>query len=159
MGFYLLDCRLLDQRTNLHAGFIARAHAQSTHLFGEFSGECIVNALLHINSIRTNTGLAGIAILRSNCAFHRCIKIGVVKHNKRGIAAQLKGEFFNRIGRLTQQNAAHFSRAGKAYLANPTVFTENFSNLGCSVGIANHHIENPRGNTRFQGKIGQRQCR
>ena len=51
--------------------------------------EGIVDASLHIDAVRTDAGLAVVAEFAQDCALNRCIKVCIIKHDERRVAAQL----------------------------------------------------------------------
>ena len=89
MCTHLIQGGRLDQRSNLDPHLGARPNPKLGDFFGKFFGESIIDAILNINTICTDTGLPGIAILGSNRSLNRSIDIGIVKHNKRRVTAEL----------------------------------------------------------------------
>src|SRR5690606_12976316 len=88
----LFDRALVDQWPHLHAWLqtIADLHLRSD--FGQTLGESIVNTALHVDPVGAHARLAGIAILRRDCAAHGRLEIGIVEHDEWRISAELERE-------------------------------------------------------------------
>lgn len=92
----LLDFRhgfFINQRPDSDVGLQAVADRELIYRLVEFFRKTIVNAVLNIQSIGADTGLPGVAKLRSQRAFDGFIQIGIVKDDKRRIAAQFQRHF------------------------------------------------------------------
>ena len=103
----------INHRTLRDAGIYAVADVQLPHRVGEFLCESIINAALHIQAVRADAGLTGVAVFGGNRAFDRCIQIGVVKYDERRVATQLHRNFFHCWRALFNQLATHFGGAGE----------------------------------------------
>ena len=122
------DCVGVDQRPQVGAGLQPVAHFHLCHPRRQFFGKRVINARLHIDAVGADAGLAVVAELAHDRAFYGCVQIGIVKHDKGRIAAQLHAAFHHLIGRLAQQDAPHLGGSGKGQLAHGGVFAKLLAN-------------------------------
>src|SRR5436190_2100172 len=116
VGDVLLDflqTGLVDQRADHDAGLGAGTDLERFDFVREFLRELVVNGVLHVDAIRANAGLAGIAILARDCTIDGGVNVGVVEYDKGRVAAELERELLDRVRRLPHQDAPDFGRAGE----------------------------------------------
>jgi hypothetical protein len=108
------------------------------HLFREAAREFVVHAVLHVDAVGADAGLAGVAVFRGDGAFDRGVEVGVVEHDEGGVAAQFQRQLLDRRRALLHQQAADRGRARKAQLAHGRIR----AHLGADrLRIADHHRE------------------
>ena len=81
---------IVDQRPLRHAFLEARAGLQPIDGASQAGREVVVNGGLHEQSIRADAGLPGVSVLRNNRALDRGVKVRIVEHDERRVAAQLE---------------------------------------------------------------------
>ena len=118
MLLHFSDRFLVNQRPDSDVRLQAIANLQLTDRLLKLFGEAIVNAILDVQAIGADAGLSGVAKLGGQRAFDGFIEIGVVKNDKRRIAAQLQRDFLDIFRALLHQLAANFRRAGKGEFAH-----------------------------------------
>src|SRR5690606_17143956 len=79
--------------------------------------DSIVNTALHVDPVGAHARLAGIAILRRDCAAHGRLEIGIVEHDEWRISAELERELLHRRCTLRHEQLADSDRAREAQLA------------------------------------------
>ena len=84
-----------------------------------FSDEVVVDAVLHVDAVGADAGLAHVAELRDHRALDRGIEIGVVEDDERRVAAELEADLLHRRGRLAHQQLADLGRAGEGRRSAP----------------------------------------
>ena len=154
---HLVDGRSLDQRPEIGA---VRETVADTQLFDrdlQALGELVIDALLHIDPVGADAGLAVVAELALDRAFDRRIQIGVVEHDEGGVAAQLHRAFHHLIGGLPQQRSAHLGRAGEGQLAHLGVLAELLADFGG--GGRGDHREHALGHAGLLGQHRHGECR
>ncbi len=134
----LLDRLFVDQRPLLHAGFRAVADLQLGGSSRELLDKRIIDAGLHEKAVGADAGLAGIAILRGDRAFHGALQVGVVENQERRIAAKLHRHLLHGRGRLGDQDLADFGGAGEGDLLDQRMLAQLVADFACST---RHHID------------------
>ncbi len=161
LGFGVLDMLKhflggagVDQRRLGDALFEAVADFQFFHRRLEFLHERIVHAVLHQETVHAHTGLAGVAELAGDGAFHGLVQIGVVEHQEGRVAAQFQGHLLDVLGAVGHQLAAHLGGAGEAHFAH-------HRRAGDGVGDgrrgAGDDIDDTGGDAGALGQLGQRE--
>ena len=138
------------------AGLDARADLQRLDLGHQLVGEGLEHALLHIDAVGADAGLAGVAVLGDHRAFDRGVEIGVVEDDERRIAAEFQRELLDRVGALAHQQAADLGRAGEGELAHQRVARHLAADLA---GRAGQHRQQALGHAGALGQFGERQRR
>lgn len=90
MLLYFGDRFLVNQRPDGDVGLQAIADLQLTHRLLKLFGETIVDAILDIQAVGADAGLPGVAKFGGQRAFDGFIQIGVIKNDKRCVAAELQ---------------------------------------------------------------------
>ena len=152
MRFNFCHRRRLDQRANNYPRFSAYTHFHRSYFCAKLFGKRIVNSVLHIKPVGTHTSLPCVAVFGNNRAIYCRIKIRIVKHNKRRIAAKLQRQLFNSVGRLLEQYSAHFGGPCERHFAHGRTCTHNLTYRRSRCRIARNNIQYTRRNT---GLIGQ----
>src|SRR5919204_5970913 len=152
----LLYAVLVDKRPDHHAGLGAGADLEAADLLGELGGEGVVDAVLHVNAVRADAGLAGVAILRCQRAVHGSIQIGVVEHDERGVAAELERELLDGVGALAHEHAAGLGRAGERELAHDRTGAQL---IAYCLRVAGEDIEHALRDAGALAELGQRERR
>src|SRR5690348_1185884 len=109
MRFDFRECGIVDERALRGASFEARGWLQVLHSLSELCGERVVDSILHVEAIRTDAGLAGVAILRGGSSFDGGVDVGVVENDEGRVSSKLKRDFFDRAGALRHQEFADLS--------------------------------------------------
>ncbi len=95
MLFHFCYRFFIDQRPDGDAFLQPVADVQFAHRLLQFFGKAVIHAVLHIQAVGADAGLPGVTEFRGQRAFHGFIEIGIVKDNKRCVAAQLQRHFFD----------------------------------------------------------------
>src|SRR2546426_308907 len=114
---HLLQALLVDQRADHDPGLGAGADLESLYLLREPGGEGVIDAVLDVDAIGADAGLAGVAVFGRDRAFDRGIEVGIVEHDERRVAAELERELLDRVGGLLHERAPGLRGAGKGELA------------------------------------------
>ncbi|MNM43982.1 hypothetical protein D3C81_548730 [compost metagenome] len=149
MFLNLGDSLAVDQRASGGAFFQAVTDLQLGNCSGQLLGERVVDAVLHVDTVGADAGLAVVAVLGDDRAFDGLIQVSVVEHDERRVAAQLQGNFLDVLGAFLHQLATDFGRAGEGQLAYQGVagqFAANFA------GAAGNHTQHA---SRDAGTVGQ----
>ena len=82
MATYFFESLLINQRplVNTIVGTGPYGHAGS--LSSQPLGECVINAVLDKNAVRTNACLTSVTKFRQHGSLDRDIKIGIIKHQQ-----------------------------------------------------------------------------
>ena len=96
----------------------AVADLERLDLRDQLVGEGLQHAALHVEAVRADAGLAGVAVLADHRAFDGRVDVGIVEHDERRVAAEFERELLDRVGALPHQRAADFGRAGEGELAH-----------------------------------------
>ncbi|MNS91257.1 hypothetical protein D3C72_1253380 [compost metagenome] len=107
----------INQRADGDTIIHAITDFQLGHCHLQLFGKGVVNAVLYQEAVGANAGLAGVAIFGRDGTGDGGVQIGIVKHDKRRIAAQFHTGFFDGRGTLRQQLRTHFGAAGKGEFA------------------------------------------
>ncbi len=102
---------LVDQRVGGDAVLQAVANAQFFHRLLQLLGETVIHPVLDVQAVGADAGLPGVAELRRQRPLDGFIEVGIVKDDKRRVAAQLQGDFFDVFRALLHQLAANLGRA------------------------------------------------
>ncbi len=94
MGANLGDGGIVDHRPDIGASRGARADLHGVDPRRQPFGEGIINAVLHQQTVGADAGLAAIAEFRGDRRLDSDIEIGIVEHDKRGVATQFQAEAF-----------------------------------------------------------------
>ena len=86
----LVHRRLVDQRARRDAALEAVADLELADRRRELVGERVVDAVLHVEAVGADAGLAGVAELGGDRAFDRRVEVGVVEDDERRVAAELQ---------------------------------------------------------------------
>ncbi len=89
MGLNLRDSFVVNQWADIDPGIEAVADFQLLTRFNEAPREIIVNIGLDQKAVGADASLSGMPVFAQHCALHRGLQIGIIKHNKRRIAAKL----------------------------------------------------------------------
>ena len=106
------------------------------------------------HAVRADAGLAHVAILRGDGAFHGKVKVRVIEDYERRVAAQFHAHLLHSIGALAHQDLADFGRTGERHLAHVRRFHHRADNGG---RIARQHVEHAGRHARAFGEVGQRE--
>src|SRR5258706_15710746 len=99
----LLDLReamRIDERADRDAGLGALSHLERADLLGNLRREGVVNRILHVDAIRADARLPGVAVLGCERALRSSVEVGIVEDDERRIAAQLERELLDGVGAL-----------------------------------------------------------
>ena len=91
-----LDRRIIDEGTLLNSWLEAVAHLKFPDRGDELLSKRVVNASLHVQPVRTDAGLASIAVFGNDGSFNGGIEIGIIKDDEGCIAAELQGKLLYR---------------------------------------------------------------
>lgn len=152
----LLDGLLVDQRPLRHAGLGAVADLHRRHFPGQLLDELVVDAVLRVEPVGADTGLAHVAIFRDHRAIDGGIDIGIVEHHERRIAAELEPEPLHADRGLLVENLADRGGAGEADEAHRRMFAQHRADRG---GIAGDDVEHALRHAGALGEFGERQRR
>ena len=130
MVLHFYDGFLVNQRAQSGTLFQPVTHFERGHGCCQLLGKGVINARLHVDSIRTNAGLAIIAKFAHDRAGHCGVEIGIIKYNKWRVAPQFHRTFHHAVCGLTQQASTHWGGSGKGEFAHDRIFTKFFANLG-----------------------------
>ena len=108
----------IDQRALLGVTLQGITDAHGRDGFGQLGGEGVVHAVLNKEAVNTDAGLPGVTEFGSHGAFDGCVQIGIVKHDKRRVAAEFQRDFFQRVCRLAHQQFAGAGGAGERQFAH-----------------------------------------
>ena len=100
---HLLDRRHIDQRPLFDTGSHSVADFERSNRARKLFRKCIIDAVLNQEPIRANAGLAHVAEFRCQRTCHRGIKVRVVEHDERRVAAEFERYLFHRGGALPHQ--------------------------------------------------------
>ena len=90
MALHLDQRCFLDQGSLVDAVFKAVADLGSGDLGSKLGDELFVHRLLHVQAIRADAGLAGVAVLAGKRAFDSGVDVGVFKDDEGRIAAEFQ---------------------------------------------------------------------
>ena len=76
---------------------------------------------MSVHAVGADAGLAAVAELAGERTFDGFVQIGIVKHDKRRVAAQFQTEFFNVRRAVGKNFRADFGRTGEADFAHGRV--------------------------------------
>ena len=94
------DGFFIDQRPGGDVRLQTIAEVQFVHRLLELVGKLLIHAVLNVQTVGADAGLPGITKLRGQRTFHGFIKVGIVKDDKRRIAAQFQRYLFDVFGAL-----------------------------------------------------------
>ena len=154
MLLYFGDRFLVNQRPDGDVRLQAIADLQLTHRLLKLFGETIVDAILDVQAVGADAGLPGVAKLGGQRAFDGFIQIGVVKNDKRRVAAELQRDLLDIFRALFHQLAANFRRAGKREFAHQRVTGELIADFA---GRSGDHVKHALGDPGAVGELRQRQ--
>ena len=100
---HFIDRRRFDQRPDDDAVIQTIPHLQCLNRIGQFVGEFVVDTLLDIKAVHTDTNLPGITELIRNSAFYRRIDVRIVEHDIGSIATEFHRHFFHGFRCVTYQ--------------------------------------------------------
>jgi ParB family chromosome partitioning protein len=118
-------------------------------------GERIVNAVLDVEAVRADAGLAAVAVLGDDRAFHGRIDVGIVEDDERRIAAEFERQALDGRRRLSHQDAAHFRRARERQLAHDRAGRQHAANVP---GVAGDNLQHACRHAGAMREFGQREC-
>src|SRR5206468_1971546 len=84
------------------------------NLRGQLLHEGIIDAVLGVDAVGADAGLAHVAVLRDDGAIDRGIEMSIVEHDEWRVAAEFEAELLDADGRLLEQDLADLGRAGEA---------------------------------------------
>jgi hypothetical protein len=123
-------------------------------LIGKSGGKRVVDTTLNIDAISTDAGLAGGAELGGDGACDSAVEIGVVEHDKGGVAAELERELLEGVGGLAHEQLADARGAGEGDLADGRVCGERLADLG-GVRVGCDDIDEAGGEAGAVGEFGE----
>ena len=88
---------LIDERSLCNPVLGAWANFHGGDFSRQLGNKGIVNLILHINTVRTHTGLTHIAKFRRDSAFDGGIQIGIIKYDEGCIAAELEAQGYGAL--------------------------------------------------------------
>ena len=91
---------IVDQRSGSDVRLQTIAEMQFAHCMLKFFGKTLIHTVLHVQAVGADAGLPGVTEFRGQRTFHGFIKIGIVKDDKRRIAAQFQRYLFDVFGAL-----------------------------------------------------------
>ena len=126
----------------------AVAELEALGVFGEAGDELVVALLLHIEARRRNADLAGVAILEGGDDVGGLLRIEIVEHDDRRVAAQFHGGALHALGGQAGEMLADRNRAGEGNLAHDVGGDEVLRDL-------RRHAEHEVEHARRQAGIGE----
>src|SRR6185295_9276210 len=90
VAVHLFDRRLLDQRAHLRLRLETVSDLELRRRVDESRYELLVDAVLDEDPVRGDARLTAVAELADERAGDRCLEIGVVEDDERGVAAELE---------------------------------------------------------------------
>ena len=157
MAFNLRKPLVINNRTLFNTLFKPTANLHGGGGFGKPPGELVIDAILHEHPVGADAGLAGIAIFRRHRAGNGHIHIGIIEHDQRCVATQLKAHLLECICTLAHEDPADFGRAGKGHLADTVIITQRTAHGRCI--HAGHDIHHTGGQSGPVGQFGKGQRR
>ena len=157
MALYFLQGGVFNQGTNLNARFKAVTYLQAAYFGSKFFNKVVVNTILHVNAVGAHACLARVAVFAGHGTVNGRVDVGIVKHNKRCIAAQLQRHFFNRGCALRHQNSPHLCRAGKADVPHHFALAQGFANGNAARFIGCDDVEHTCRNACAHGQFARSQ--
>ncbi|MNG72567.1 hypothetical protein D3C79_309920 [compost metagenome] len=145
---------LVDQRPLGGAFMAAVTDLQLLNRRHQLVHQTIVDAVLHIDAVGADAGLAAVTELGGHNARHRRVQIGIVENDHRRVAPQLQRQLFNRRCALRHQNAADLGRTGKAQFAHHRAVAQHLAYLR---RVAGHHLQHAWRNAGILRQLRQRQ--
>ena len=145
---------LVDQRTGGSTVFQTVANLQLAHGSDQFLGKGIVDAVLDVDAVGADAGLAVVAVLGDQRAFDGGIQVSVIENDERRVAAQLQRHLLDVLGALGHQLATDLGRAGEAQLAHDGVAGQLATHFA---GAASDHAQHTFRNTGALGQLDQGQ--
>ncbi|MNP08250.1 hypothetical protein D3C76_1003100 [compost metagenome] len=146
----------VDQGAGGDAVFQAITNVQLGHGRGELVDEGIVDAVLDIQTVGADAGLAVVAVLRDQRPLDSGVQVGVIEDDEGCIAAQFQRHLLDVLGALDHQPAADFGGAGEGQLAHERVTGQLAADFA---GTAGDHAEHAFRNAGALGQLGQGQGR
>ena len=131
------------------------AHLERAHLGGELRDEGVVHLLVDVKAVGRGAGLAHVAHLGDHRALDRGVKIGVLEHQERRVAAQLHRRPHHVVGRLVQEPPPHLGRAGERDDAHVRVLQHGAHHRARFA--RRQDVDDARRHARLGQKLGDRQ--
>ena len=153
MCLNLLDRLGIDERAHGHALVGSVSEFQLFDCRRQLLCEGIIDARLHQYTVGADTGLPGIAELRSHGSRHRPIEIGIIENDKRRIAAELHTDALHGSGGLAHEELANLCGAGEGHHAHQRIgrhFSTDWGRIG-----RRHNVENALGDARTLRELGK----
>ena len=122
----------------------------------ELRDEGVVNAVLHVDAVGADAGLAHVAELGHDRALDRRVDIGVVEDDERRVAAELQRDLLHRSRRLAHEQLADLGRAGEGDEAHGRMLAHRLADRR---RVAGDDVEDAGGHAGAQRKFAERQRR
>ena len=101
--------------------------------------------------------MAGVAVFAEHGTFDGRVNVGVIEHDERRVATELKCQFFDAGRGLRHQNAADFGGAGEADVAHRVAGAKHFADGDAVVTVGAQHVQHTGGNTGAYRQLGRGQ--
>ncbi|GJE71783.1 hypothetical protein CHKEEEPN_3332 [Methylorubrum podarium] len=125
-----LDPAAVDEGAHLRLGIEAVADLERLRGRDEAVDEAVVDAVLHEEAGRGDADLTGIAVLVGGEHPHGGVDVGVVEHDRRGVAAELHRRPLHVLARERRELLADRGRAGEGDLADHRMRDEIAGDFG-----------------------------
>ena len=154
---HLGPLRLTGQRPHVDFAGQRVAHAQGFKSALQKLGQRIGNALVHQQARGGRAHLPAVPGDTGHDPFHGLIKIAILKHHNRRLAAQLQGDRAAMGGGAVHHLRAHRVAAGERQLVQPRVIAQRNAGLGFSANDVQHAGRQAQGIGNFAvGLLDQR---
>ena len=154
MRLDLLDRLLVDERPLRHAGLRPVADLELADSGGELGDEGVVNAVLRVDAVGADAGLAHVAELGDDRALDRGVDIGVVEDDERRVAAELEPDLLHRSRRLAHEELADLGRAGEAEKRTACMLAHRLADRR---RVSGHEVEHAGGHAGAQRELAERE--
>mmetsp|Transcript_762 Transcript_762/g.2982 ORF Transcript_762/g.2982 Transcript_762/m.2982 type:complete len:245 (-) Transcript_762:386-1120(-) len=129
------------------------AQPQPRHLLSQLLRKGVVHIIVNENLVRADAGLAGVSQAGAEEGEGGPVQVGILEHNKGGVAAELKADSLNGAGGLGHQQLAHRRAPREADLSNLAAPRELRPD---GLGVPAHDLHPTLGKTSLVGKVGER---
>jgi hypothetical protein len=154
VGSNLGDGRCVDERPEGDTPVQAVTDLEAFHRRLQLLDERVIDAVVHIEAIGANAGLAVVAVLRGHGARDGGIEVRVLEDDERRIAAQFERELLDVVGALRHQHATDRRGAREAQLADDRIAGQLPADR---MSITRDDVEHAPGNSGALGQVGQRE--
>ena len=152
VGFDFLEGAFVDERTLLRDAGEAVADCEGASFFREEFGELVVDAVLHIDAVGADAGLAGVAEFRDDGAGDGGFDVGIVEDEEGRVAAEFERDALHRSGALGGEFLADRGGAGEGELCDARVFGQHAAD---GFGVACDDVEHAGREAGFFGEDGE----